>query len=281
MSRTSSPANERDRLSTCISRLEANEGLASEILDMILSLKKKDRALCLFNNDFLKEKVDEAREVLAMQGDDSSEDRHRLSRSPNDGRLHPRSIATPQRAHSAPIEPGTPLSPKPAAQKGSGLVPASTPTSPAGSSIRGSDMSDLGLRSDLPPLETVLDLDSELAATSYKSLTEVAEMSAKEAVAYLRENASVMEDREGLTVDKDKSKEMTNFLSRYGSILDLKDCSGRQHAIYFLTAWMESSRRSRSKASASDCSRPFALGTLLEASKRWVSLVSEPSTRLD
>lgn len=227
MSRTSSPANERDRLSTSISRLETNEGLASEILDMILSLKKKDRALCLFNNDFLKEKVDEAREVLAMQGDDSSEDRHRLSRSPNDGRLHPRSIATPQRAHSAPIEPGTPLSPKPAAQKGSGLVPASTPTSPAGSSIRGSDMSDLGLRSDLPPLETVLDLDSESVATSYKSLTEVAEMSAKEAVAYLRENASVMEDREGLAVDKDKSKEMTTFLSRYGSILDLKDCSDR------------------------------------------------------
>lgn len=47
---------------------------ASDIVDMLLTLKRKERSLCLFNPDFLKEKVDLALEALATCNDTNSED---------------------------------------------------------------------------------------------------------------------------------------------------------------------------------------------------------------
>jgi polyadenylate-binding protein len=69
--RTSSPsgsvapgASEKDRLMVAVSKLEAKH--AAEITDLLMSLSKRERALCLFNAEVLKAKVTEAIEVLEV-----------------------------------------------------------------------------------------------------------------------------------------------------------------------------------------------------------------------
>lgn len=69
--RTSSPsgsvapgASEKDRLMAAVSKLEAK--YATEITDLLMSLSKRERALCLFNAEVLKTKVAEASEVLEV-----------------------------------------------------------------------------------------------------------------------------------------------------------------------------------------------------------------------
>lgn len=47
---------------------------ATDIVDMLLTLKRKERSLCLFNLDFLKEKVDLALEALATCNDTESDE---------------------------------------------------------------------------------------------------------------------------------------------------------------------------------------------------------------
>ncbi|KIJ38954.1 hypothetical protein M422DRAFT_175807 [Sphaerobolus stellatus SS14] len=72
--RTSSPSGsvapltERDRLLAAVSKLDKPN--ASEITDLLMSLSKRERALCLFNADVLKAKVKEAVDVLAVVEDD-------------------------------------------------------------------------------------------------------------------------------------------------------------------------------------------------------------------
>lgn len=66
--RTSSPAgsvppiSERDRIYTAISRLESSR--QTEITDLVMSLPKRERALCLFNNEILRGKIIDAKVVL-------------------------------------------------------------------------------------------------------------------------------------------------------------------------------------------------------------------------
>ena len=66
--RTSSPAgsvppiSERDRIYTAISRLESSR--QTELADLIMSLPKRERALCLFNNEILRGKIIDAKVVL-------------------------------------------------------------------------------------------------------------------------------------------------------------------------------------------------------------------------
>ncbi|KDQ09039.1 hypothetical protein BOTBODRAFT_37417 [Botryobasidium botryosum FD-172 SS1] len=68
--RTSSPSgslvtgSERDRLTAAATRLEPNSRKVSDIVDLLFTLSKKERALCLFNPEYLKGKMAEAKEVL-------------------------------------------------------------------------------------------------------------------------------------------------------------------------------------------------------------------------
>ncbi|KAF8586869.1 hypothetical protein K439DRAFT_1339680 [Ramaria rubella] len=69
--RTSSPsgsvapgASERERLMAAVTRLEPKN--AAEITELLMSLSKRERALCLFNIEVLKTKVAEASEVLQV-----------------------------------------------------------------------------------------------------------------------------------------------------------------------------------------------------------------------
>jgi hypothetical protein len=46
----------------------------ADIVDMLLTLKRKERSLCLFNPDFLRDKVQSALEALATCNETDSED---------------------------------------------------------------------------------------------------------------------------------------------------------------------------------------------------------------
>ncbi|KAG8937854.1 hypothetical protein FRC00_013460 [Tulasnella sp. 408] len=66
--RTSSPSgslllgSEKDKLLAAVSRVDASH--APDITNLLMSLSKKERAMCLFNPDYLKNKVAEAKAVL-------------------------------------------------------------------------------------------------------------------------------------------------------------------------------------------------------------------------
>ncbi|KAF8328188.1 uncharacterized protein EI90DRAFT_3017830 [Cantharellus anzutake] len=56
--------SDREKLSAAVARLEQDPEKASAISELLFTLPKKERLLCVFNNDYLKQKVVEAREVL-------------------------------------------------------------------------------------------------------------------------------------------------------------------------------------------------------------------------
>ncbi|CAO3622628.1 unnamed protein product [Mucor hiemalis] len=72
---TESSANiQRIKLEDAVRRCGDYGKATTDIVDMLLTLKRKERSLCLFNPDFLKEKVDLALEALATCNETDSED---------------------------------------------------------------------------------------------------------------------------------------------------------------------------------------------------------------
>ncbi|KAG8966987.1 hypothetical protein FRC03_010942 [Tulasnella sp. 419] len=57
-------ASERDKLASSVSRFEPDAEKAQQITDLLMTLSKKERAMCNFNAEFLRKKVAEAKEVL-------------------------------------------------------------------------------------------------------------------------------------------------------------------------------------------------------------------------
>jgi hypothetical protein len=55
-------------------RGDFNETMVNDVVDMLLTLKRKDRSLCLFNPDFLKEKIEAALEALEICEEDIREE---------------------------------------------------------------------------------------------------------------------------------------------------------------------------------------------------------------
>ena len=64
--------SDRDRLSAGVARLEPDPEKASAICELIFTLSKKERLLCAFNSEYLKQKVVEARELLDVDDPDAS-----------------------------------------------------------------------------------------------------------------------------------------------------------------------------------------------------------------
>ncbi|ORZ18090.1 hypothetical protein BCR42DRAFT_413135 [Absidia repens] len=77
---TESSANlQRHKLTQAVLQCDVpfdNHNLVSDIVDMLLTLKKRERSLCLFNQDFIKAKIQLALEALEIfhDGEDSDED---------------------------------------------------------------------------------------------------------------------------------------------------------------------------------------------------------------
>lgn len=68
---TASSVSERERLQAAVGKLEPHPGRAAEITDLLMSLSKRERAMCLFNVEVLRVKVADAKAVL--DSDDTEE----------------------------------------------------------------------------------------------------------------------------------------------------------------------------------------------------------------
>lgn len=64
------PASERERMVQAISRLEKSQ--IGELTDLLMSLPKRDRALCLFNTEVLRVKIADAKIVLEAAEEEES-----------------------------------------------------------------------------------------------------------------------------------------------------------------------------------------------------------------
>lgn len=70
----SSASIQRQRLMEAIMRCGDYGNNVNDIVDMLLTLKRKERSLCLFNQDFLREKIHLALEALETFNDGTEED---------------------------------------------------------------------------------------------------------------------------------------------------------------------------------------------------------------
>lgn len=126
--RTSSPApagqpggeaeSERDRFHAAVSKLEPDADKASQITELLMSLSRRERAMCLFNQGVLRGKVADAK--LVLESDDGEEVgdvggpvpttplRRNTARSYDDS---PQTPALSSRAPSAAASPTAPVTP--------------------------------------------------------------------------------------------------------------------------------------------------------------------------
>ncbi|KAG9313592.1 hypothetical protein JVU11DRAFT_5922 [Chiua virens] len=116
------PTSERDRMATAISKIESSR--QGELVELLMSLPKRERAMCLFNVEVLRVKIADAKMVL-----DSSEGEEPKAESPP-----PTAVpATPQtkKVPTAPLE----ESPQTPALSSRGPSAASSPVPVTPSSI--------------------------------------------------------------------------------------------------------------------------------------------------
>ncbi|KAG8738819.1 hypothetical protein FRC12_016544, partial [Ceratobasidium sp. 428] len=128
--RTSSPSGsmmlgsesrflERERLARAVARIEPNK--SQEITDLLLSLSKRERALCLFNAEYLRTKVSEAKEIVDVLHLDKVED---------DGTSSPaRRPSTPKKSSTAPAV-TSPRTPE-LSSRGPSAATSPTPATPS------------------------------------------------------------------------------------------------------------------------------------------------------
>lgn len=86
----SSAHMQRQKMMSAVQRCGIHGSDLSDIVDMLLTLKRKDRSLCLFNQDFLKQKIVSALEALEICNEEEEEEEEDLLK---DEPLEPINIA--------------------------------------------------------------------------------------------------------------------------------------------------------------------------------------------
>lgn len=119
------PTSERDRLFAAVSKIEPK--LATEVTDLLMSLSKRERALCLFNAEVLKAKVADAMDVLAVVEDEPA--------PPPEPSSVPPVPVTPQSKLSAAAsaklaQHASPQTPDLSSSRGPSVVASPTPQTP-------------------------------------------------------------------------------------------------------------------------------------------------------
>ena len=81
------PLSERDRVFAAISKLEkgADEKRLGELVSLVMSLPKRERALCLFNSEVMKSKLEDAKVILDAEETEEGEKTESASASEGDG----------------------------------------------------------------------------------------------------------------------------------------------------------------------------------------------------
>jgi polyadenylate-binding protein len=165
---------------------------------MILTLKKRDRALCLFNSDFLRQKVIEASEVLEALGDEdeSEEEGKKEGREyPSPGRKVSESFRRIVSSSGGTDAPETPTK-KPFSSTSAALP---SPISPAHLAASKSIIA-----APATP--------SSATASTIKSLKDLAPFPIIDILAYLRANDGLVPGID--KADEAKKREMDAFLMR-------------------------------------------------------------------
>jgi polyadenylate-binding protein len=85
------PASERDRMMAIVNKLESER--QAELTDLLMSLPKRDRAMCLFNTEVLRAKLADAKMVL--DSEDADEEAQKTA-IPPDTTSAPQAPFTPQ-----------------------------------------------------------------------------------------------------------------------------------------------------------------------------------------
>lgn len=135
------PGTEKERLLAVVTKLEPDS--ATDITEMLLSLTKKERAMCLFSMDYLRAKVDTAKAILDTLTEDSPQTE---------------ADATPQRQGNT-IGKAVPATPQPKHRQGATNYSPHTPEAPSASApsapIGPSSVHTLATLARLPALEIV------------------------------------------------------------------------------------------------------------------------------
>lgn len=109
--------NQRKKMYDAVVKIGETE-YVDDIVDMLLTMKRKERSLCLFNNDFLKEKVKAAKEALDICQDDEVD--------------YSAFVATTNSTPTTPIPQNITTTPKPSSKAAKTTAPVrSTSPSPA------------------------------------------------------------------------------------------------------------------------------------------------------
>ncbi|KAF9567129.1 hypothetical protein CPC08DRAFT_733232 [Agrocybe pediades] len=131
--RTSSPAgsvpplSERERIHAAIARIESSR--VSELTDLIMSLPKRERAMCLFNAEILRAKLVDAKIVLDSDDGDDVPD----GKDDQSTKSAPAPVpVTPQAKKIVPLE-ASPTTPE-LSSRGPSVAASPTPATPSGAS---------------------------------------------------------------------------------------------------------------------------------------------------
>lgn len=139
---TESSANlQRIKLENAVRQCGDYGKATADIVDMLLTLKRKERSLCLFNPDFLHEKVQLALEALATcnetdseeEEDDDDEDQDGLEmeyalRNPRKPTSPPPTTTSPAQPYYTPVQRNAiPSPPIPSARRESKAIPIVAP----------------------------------------------------------------------------------------------------------------------------------------------------------
>lgn len=113
------PTSERDRMVAAVGKLETSR--QSELTDLIMSLPKRERAMCLFNTEVLRAKIADAKMVL-----DSDDAEEQKTSAPS----VPAAPATPQGKRTAQLSDDSPRTPD-LSSRGASAAASPTPSTPA------------------------------------------------------------------------------------------------------------------------------------------------------
>ncbi|QRW05486.1 RNA recognition motif protein [Ceratobasidium sp. AG-Ba] len=99
-----SKLSERERLARAVAKIEPRK--SQEITDLLLSLSKRERALCLFNAEYLRTKVSEAKEVVdVLNLDDKVEEHPARTSTPTKVPTTPEKSKTVRSTNASPRTP--------------------------------------------------------------------------------------------------------------------------------------------------------------------------------
>ncbi|PPR01812.1 hypothetical protein CVT26_013171 [Gymnopilus dilepis] len=158
--RTSSPAgsvppmSEKDRIFAAISKLESSR--QAELTELIMSLPKRERAMCLFNNEVLRAKLADAKMVLESE-DGEDQDGGRATDSQSTKSAPAPVPVTPQAKKIVPeasVSPQTPALSSRGPSAAASPAPA-TPNTGAGAGIGSATTYTIASLAKLPAAEVV------------------------------------------------------------------------------------------------------------------------------